>query len=76
MHIATDIALSTFCLCGSDFPGTVVCIEMKREADVSPYEEAAKALQELLSHSPQQFMSNQAIAALGGKPSHECFMIY
>jgi hypothetical protein len=38
---------------------------MRREGAISPYSEAAKTLQTIICHSPQHFVSNQAIAALG-----------
>jgi hypothetical protein len=42
---------------------------MWREAKVSPYSEAAKALKALLCQCPTNFISNQALAALGGELS-------
>jgi hypothetical protein len=67
LDIGADLALSTFNLCATNFPRESVSVEMKREADIAPYAEASKALQALLCQSPQHFLSNQAIAALGGE---------
>lgn len=44
-------------------------MEMKREGNVSPYSDAAKALRVLLMGAPTHFLSNQAISLLGGKYS-------
>lgn len=66
LDIGADLALSTFSLCATNFPQEEVSIEMKREANISPFPEASKALQVLLCGYPQHFLSNQAIAALGG----------
>lgn len=67
LELATDLALSTFNLCASSFPNEASSVAMRREAEVSPYSEAAMALKELLSLSPQTFVSNQALAAIGGE---------
>jgi hypothetical protein len=67
LDVAADLSLSTFSLCATAFPQAAVSIEMKREADTSPYTAAANTLQALLCLSPQHFLSNHAIAALGGK---------
>ena len=67
LDTGADLALSTFNLCATTFPEEAVSVEMKREVDVSPYKEAALALDGVLCQAPQHFLSNQAIAALGGK---------
>jgi hypothetical protein len=65
LDVATEMALSTFNLSATAFPNESVSKEMRREGAISPYSEAAKALESMLCHSPQHFVSNQAIAALG-----------
>ncbi len=65
IDIAADLALSTFSLCASNFPFEKAAAKMKREDDISPVSDAAKAMEALLIHSPQHFISNQAIALLG-----------
>jgi len=65
LEVATELAMSTFNLSASDFPDNSTCSIMMRETSVSPFSEAALTLRELLSHSPQQFLSISAIAALG-----------
>jgi hypothetical protein len=67
LDVAADLALSTFSLCASDFPYEDAAMEMKREGNVSPYSDAAKALRVLLMGAPTHFLSNQAISVLGGK---------
>jgi hypothetical protein len=59
------MALSTFSLAATAFPNESLSKEMRREGAISPYSEAAKALQAIICLSPQHFLSNQAIAALG-----------
>lgn len=66
MDVAADLALSIFSLSGTDFSEQPATVEMKMEGNVSPFGEAANALQALLCHAPDHFVSNQAIAALGG----------
>ena len=65
LDVATEMALSTFSLSATAFPNESVSKEMRREGAISPYAEAAKALQTIICLSPQHFLSNQAIAALG-----------
>jgi hypothetical protein len=65
LDVATEMALSTFSLSATEFPHQSVSKEMRREGAISPYSEAAKALRTIICHSPQHFISNQAIAALG-----------
>lgn len=67
LELATDLALTTFNLCSSSFPNEASSVAMRREAEVSPYSEAAMALKELLSLSPQTFVSNQVLTAIGGE---------
>jgi len=67
LDVASDLALSTFNLCATNFHNGGLAMNLRQEGDISPLTEAAKALQGLLSHSPRYFVSNQAIAALGGK---------
>ena len=65
LHIKTELSLSTFNLCSSQHP--TMMAEMKREGNVLPYSDAAKALQVLLCNSLQYFFFfNQAMAASGG----------
>lgn len=66
-ELATDLALSTFNLCASEFPSDPSVAAMRKEADVSPYAEAALALKEFMSLSPETFVSNEALAAIGGE---------
>jgi hypothetical protein len=65
LAVATELALSTFTLAASNFPMETGAIEMRREASISPYKDAALALNSILSQVPQHFLTNQAIAALG-----------
>jgi len=65
LNVAADLALSTFSLCGSEFAVSPECLEMRREANISPFSEAAKALKALLTKNPRHFVSAQAISALG-----------
>lgn len=44
----------------------MAAVEMRQEGNVSPYADAAQALKSLLVQAPTHFLSNQAIAALGG----------
>ena len=67
LDLASDLALSTFTLCASNFPKEPASIEVRQEANTSPYSESSKALKYLLCHAPKRFVSNRALAALGGK---------
>eukprot|EP00934_Nitzschia_sp_Nitz4_P000247 Nitzschia sp. Nitz4//scaffold384_size14786//6076//10073//NITZ4_008916-RA/size14786-snap-gene-0.0-mRNA-1//1//CDS//3329549943//247//frame0 len=65
LDTCADLALVTFNLCGTDFSEQQAAVEMKREGDISPYSDAADALQKILDLVPSNFLSTEAIAALG-----------
>ena len=66
LDVATELSLSTFNLCASNYPFERQYVEMRREFDLSLFTESTKALKALLCQSPQHFSSNNAISALGG----------
>ena len=65
LDVAADMALSTFNLCATNFPFEDACANMRRVGNISPFSDAAKAMEALMIHAPEHFVSNQAIAVLG-----------
>ena len=57
--------LSSFQLCATKFPSDTDHVQLVHEGALSPYTEAAKALNSLLSSNAPHFVSNHAIAAIG-----------
>lgn len=66
LDIAADLTLFVLSQCSTSFPNTVLSRKIHRESDVVPYSHAAKTLRYLLIHNPKYFLSNRAIAGLGG----------
>ena len=67
MDIAIELAISAFRQSATPFPDEDMARSIMHETCVSPFSEAALTIRELLSLTPLHFVSNQAIAALGGK---------
>jgi hypothetical protein len=65
--VAAELSLFIFTQCATEFPNEPLSIAVRRDCGVTPFAEAAKTLEELLCHNPTHFLSNKAIAALGGE---------
>jgi hypothetical protein len=65
--VSAELCLFIFTQCASNFPKEPFSVSVLQECGVAPFSEAAKALESLLCQNPRHFLSNQAIAALGGK---------
>ena len=66
LDIAADLTLFILTQCATTFPVTALSSTIHRETGITPYSEAAKTLRCLLSNNAKHFLSNKAIAALGG----------
>jgi hypothetical protein len=67
LDIAMELAMAVFRQSASPFKDEQAARPIIQETSVSPYSEAALAMDALLSLKPHHFVSNQAIAALGGE---------
>uniref|UniRef100_A0A7S1VM81 Uncharacterized protein n=1 Tax=Grammatophora oceanica TaxID=210454 RepID=A0A7S1VM81_9STRA len=66
LDIAAELSLSTFSIAESAFSEEEPARLILQEMPVSPFSEAANAMRILLTRQPSHFISQQAMAALGG----------
>ena len=71
LDTAADLILFILSQCATGFPDAPLSSTIQRETGLTPYSEAAKALRYLLCHNANHFLSNPAIAALGGTSSEK-----
>ena len=72
LDIAMELAMSAFRQSASPFADEEAARAIMQETGVSPFSEAALTIRELVSQTPRRFVSNQAIAALGGESFNNC----
>ena len=66
LDIAADLTLHILVQCATTFTETPLSTTIYKETGITPYSDAAKTLRSLLCNNAKHFLSNKAIAALGG----------
>lgn len=69
LDVAMELAMAAFQQSASPFADDVAARAIIHETAMSPFSEAALTVHALLSLKPSHFVSNEAIAALGGESS-------
>lgn len=76
LDISADLTLHILVQCATAFTETPLPSTIYKETGITPYSDAAKTLRCLLCNNAEDFLSNKAIAALGGTTSSLFVLIF